>query len=321
MSQVVKTLDNDPDLNSQKATLSQSENSDLVLRNATSEDTKPKKLRNATAKQDPIQELLQRVTAAYTETEVQGMSLEHEFRIVTRADNDNPDIVEVPLELLGFDAEVRELDYGYVQDLALTNERRWPALEVCLWPEYLPKLDPVILLRIISGNHRTAAAREKGLSSLPVRIFKVENEMDFRTLAVYSNASHGLRFKEDECKKQAAYFYQGGKGKSYDEIALIFGKSKSTISRWITGNDSNASRKIAKIVQPEQVSSSSSTSSTLKTPVRAIPTIVQKIEALLIGEGMSVSAQEAKMHIDAISAQKKQRLHALYVWLQEVMEG
>src|SRR5437899_8511499 len=93
----------------------QAENDEtLVLRNATSEEVKPK-LRNATS--ESVQDLLKRVTSAYTETELQGLLLTCEFRVITYAVNGNPDIVEVPLEALGHSSEARELNWDHVQDL------------------------------------------------------------------------------------------------------------------------------------------------------------------------------------------------------------
>jgi len=294
MTQVVNTVDSDLDLNSSRHVKNDSNSV----------------LRNATAKQD----LLQKVVAAYSETELQGLLLKCEFQILTHADNGNPDIVEVPIEVLGHSNEVRELNWAHVQDLVMSDEHTWPPLEVCLWPEYLPKSGLATLLRIISGNHRTSAAKEKGLLSLPVRIFKVEKEVDFRILAIRSNASHGLNFTEDEYKKQAAYLKQ--EGKTLGDIASILSKNKSTISRWLSGADSNASRKIEKIVQSQQVEPSAT-----KMPIRTVPTIAQKIETLLIAENMSVGAQEAREYIQNLSAQKQQRIHALFAWLQEAREG
>lgn len=142
----------------------------------------------------------------------------------------------------------------------------------------------------------------------------MEKEIEFRILAICSNASHGLNFTEEESKKQAAYLRQ--EGKTLDEIALIFCKSKSAISRWLSGADSNASRKIGKPVQPQQVDLSST-----KPIIRTVPTIAQKIETLLIGENMSVDVQEARTYIQNMSSQKQQRLQALFTWLQKVMEG
>lgn len=292
MTQTVKTLDSNLDLNFQK----QAKNDTIPLRNATA-----------------IQELLQKVTAAYSETELQD-KLKCDFQILTYANNGNPDIVEVPVEVLGHSTEVRELNWAHVQDIVMSDEHTWPPLEVCLWPDYKEKTDQSVLLRIISGNHRTSAAKEKGLSSLPVRVFKVEKEIEFRILAIRSNASHGLNFTEDEYKKQAAYLKQ--EGKSLTDIASILSKNKSTISRWLSGADSNASRKNAKAVQPQQVENS-----TPKALVRTVPTVAQKIETLLIGESMSVDALEAKKYIDAISVQKQQRLCMLLAWLQEALEG
>jgi transcriptional regulator with XRE-family HTH domain len=284
----------------------------LALRNATNKDT-TNKLRNATVERDFLQELLQRAAAAYSETELQGLLSTCEFQVLTHADNGNPDIVEVPLEVLGRSTEVRQLNYAHVQDLVMSDEHMWPPLEVCLWPDSKEKQEETVLLRIISGNHRTSAAKEKGLSSLPVRIFKAEREIDFRVLAIRSNASHGLNFTEDECKKQAAYLKQ--EGKTLDVIASILNKSKSTISRWLSGADSNASRKIAKIAQPQ-----STEAPAVKTPIRVVPTVAQKIEALLICENMSVSVQEAREYIDAMPAQKQQRVRTLFAWMQEAME-
>ena len=288
-----------------------------VLRNATSEEVKPK-LRYATS--ESAQDLLKRVTSAYTETELQGLLLASEFRVITYAINGNPDIVDVPIEILGHSSEARELNWDHVHDLALSDESSWPPLEVCLWPDSMQKLDVAILLRIITGNHRTAAAKEKGLKSLPVRIFRVEKEVEFRILAIYSNASHGLKFTEDECKRQARYLRQ--EGKTLDEIAAYFSKNKSTISRWVNDTDLNASRKIAKIVQSQPVGgSSSSASSASKMPIRTVPTVAQKIETLLIAENMSVSVQEAREYIQNLSAQKRQRIHELFAWLQDAREG
>jgi len=283
---------------------------------ATNEDTKSKVLRTQ-REINPAEELRRKVMAAYTDAEL-AQKLGKDFIVVTRAANGNPDIIEFSVDALGLDTQTRPIDRKHVEeDLMPSDESTWDPLEVCFfWPEYAPNLDPLILMRIISGNHRVTAADEP-IKALQMRVYKVETEREFRILAIRSNVSHGLNFTEDQRKTQAIFLRQGGD--SISAIAAIINVNKSTVSRWFSGKDSNASRRTERTTAAEQE----------RKPMLDAPSVVQsgidpaqqKVMGLLMDAKMAGDTAPAQMYIRALKPEQQKSLRALSAWLQEVMEG
>jgi len=129
-----------------------------------------------------------------------------------------------------------------VDMLAETDEAEWDTIEVRLWPDAWEKPSPHVLYHVVSGNHRTSAARKKGLYSLTARIIDAPDEVSYTVAAIKSNTRHGKNFNQEQRLALAQKLAE--QGLSLAEIAKTFNVHKSTVGNWLSGRDSNASKKL-----------------------------------------------------------------------------
>lgn len=162
------------------------------------------------------------------------------------------EIVDIEVLALGLAINhlVRPINDDDVKILADTDESEWDPIEVRVWPDEWPKPYPNVKYHVVSGNHRTSAALLKGLATLKGRIINAPDDLSYTVAAVKSNTRHGRNFTKEERLELA--FKMDAQGLSYAEIAKIFGVHKSTAGNWLSGRDSNASRKKAE-TEPETV--------------------------------------------------------------------
>lgn len=313
MTQVGNSVDTQDDLNLHKLAENNGENS---VAYATDKNVSSKVLRTQRAS-NPADEILRKVTAAYTEAQL--VEKLGDIVVISRAANGNPDVIEFSVDALGLSTEARPIDRKHVEELIISDESTWYPLEVCLWPNYLPQDDLSVLLRIISGNHRVTAAREKDepVKTLQMRVYKVETELEFRILAIRSNVSHGLNFTEDQRKVQASYLCQ--QGQSYSAIAVILQVHKSTISRWLSGTDSNASRKPERA--KEMVQERKPVLNAASFVQSGIDPAQEKVMSLLMSAKKDADVESAQMYIQTLNQEKQASLRELSLWFQKVMEG
>jgi hypothetical protein len=179
--------------------------------------------------------------ATYTESEL--VERLGDITVITYAKNGNPDIIEAPVEMLGYSQEAREIADWHVDELIASDESTWDALKVCFWPDYMDKPSPEIKSRIIGGNHRTKSARAKNppLETLRMRVGKVVDEVDFLRAQVEDNASHGLNYTEDQRKAHAFKFRE--MGVSVRKIAKDLKIKEKTLYNWFSDRDTNKSKK------------------------------------------------------------------------------
>ena len=279
-----------------------------------------KVLRTQRQGNNPIGEILRKATAAYTDQELADW-LGDNYTVITRASNGNPDVIECPVSILGLSTETRPLDQDHVRDLIHSDHTAWEPLEVCFWPQGLQKPEPSVRLRIISGNHRTSAAKEmdQPLEKLSMHIYKVESEVDFRQLAIRTNVAHGLNFSEDQRKINA--FWLKDQGLSQSEIASTLLVNKSTISRWFSGTDSNVSRKKQAGQQPPTFKANTSTPSVHTSKKLTTSAARMKIQALLQDAGMpDGDLAEARGYYRSLKPDLQQKVISLYEWMHQLTE-
>jgi transposase-like protein len=159
------------------------------------------------------------------------------------------DVVDLPVSALGISKPhlVRPLDDVYVAELVETDESEWEPIEVRVWPEEWARPTLDTKYHVVSGNHRTSAARIKNLQSIRGRIIEASDELGYMLAAIRTNARHGRNFSEDDRKSLAAKLK--GLGQSADQIAKLFGVNRATVYNWLSGRDSNASKKKAVVDQ------------------------------------------------------------------------
>lgn len=152
-------------------------------------------------------------------------------------------IIAIPVTQLGISKPhlVRPIDDTYVCELVDTDADSWDPIEVRLWPDEWTKPSPEIEYHVISGNHRTSAACIKKLETLQARIIEASSELDCMVAGIRTNARHGRNFTNNEKRALAAKLRDLGQPSR--EIARLFGVDKSTINNWLSGRDSNASKK------------------------------------------------------------------------------
>ncbi len=162
----------------------------------------------------------------------------------------NEEYTDIPIEQLGINPQylARPIDNNYVKELADTDESEWEPIEVRLWPDNWAKPALGVIYHVVSGNHRTKAAWLKGCSTIRGKIIDCPDHLSYLLAAIRTNARHGRNFSTDERRVLAKRL--SDLGQSYSQIAQAIGVSKATISGWITGNDSNASKKL-KVSEPE----------------------------------------------------------------------
>jgi ParB-like chromosome segregation protein Spo0J len=155
----------------------------------------------------------------------------------------NASVVEIDVIMLGISEEhlVRPIDDQHVAYLRDTDESEWEPIELRRWPDEWPKPSPEVEYHVISGNHRTSAARIKGLKTVRAKVLEVGSDLDYLTAAIRTNTRHGRNFTEDERRVNAAKLKD--LGMSGSQIAKLFGVHKSTVNNWLSGRDTNASKR------------------------------------------------------------------------------
>ncbi len=138
---------------------------------------------------------------------------------------------------------VRPLDENYISELVQTDESVWEPIEVRRWPISWPKSDSMVAYHVVSGNHRTSAAQIKRLSHIRARVIEASDDLSYMIAAIRTNSRHGRNFTEDDRRVLAGKLK--GLGQSADEIASLFSVNRATVYNWLSGRDSNASKKKA----------------------------------------------------------------------------
>jgi ParB-like chromosome segregation protein Spo0J len=218
------------------------------------------------------------------------------------------EIIEIPVEQLGISVPhlVRPIVDEDVDVLAETDETEWDVVEIRLWPEeYEPPATEHIRYHVISGNHRTRAARKKGLATLRCRILEAPDEVSYKLFAIKSNTRHGKNFTSEQRVQLARELQE--LGKSLAEIATVFGVHKSTVSNWLSGRDSNASKKREaeplRNATPELIMSNGH--SALLSMITAAP--------------LNMRSEDARAALALLPAELQEKARKLQAWLDEVL--
>ncbi|HWS84566.1 MAG TPA: helix-turn-helix domain-containing protein [Ktedonobacteraceae bacterium] len=227
------------------------------------------------------------------------------------------EVVAVPITLLGISEEhlVRPINYQHVEELVESDEDEWEPIEFRLWPHNWVKPHPDVRFHIISGNHRRKSADAKDLETIRGKYIKADSELEYMASAIRTNTRHGLNFAEDEKRANAAKLKE--LGMSGAQIAKLFGVHKSTANNWLSGRDTNMSRKQKQEPEPVQ-----------ETPYEELvprETIVssgkRKVMSLLVDAQVNADIEEAIIYVHTLKPAQQELLHHLVGWLQKVIEG
>lgn len=284
MTQVVKTLDNDPDLNSQRHAV---EKISGVARNASVESSNP-------TSEDSV------ARNASIEVYMSG------------------EVIEVPVTMLGISEEhlVRPINYEHVEELIESDENEWEPIEFRLWPANWEKPHPDVEFHVMSGNHRRKSADPKGMEVIRGRYVKADSELEYLQAAIRTNTRHGLNFAKEEKRAHAVRLKE--LGMTGAQIGKLFGVPKATVNNWTSGRDTNASRKQKQEPIPDV---SQDASYELMPREIIVSSGKRKITSLLINAQIDADIEEAKAYLQTLKSTQTDLLHRLIEWLQEVIEG
>jgi hypothetical protein len=231
------------------------------------------------------------------------------------------DIIDVAIESLGISYEhlVRPISEVDVQTLTETDERRWEPIEIRVWPGNWNKPAPGVLYHVISGNHRTSAARIKGLATLRARLIEASDELSYTVAAISSNTTHGRNFTREEYIENAKKLH--ALNLPLGEIASVLGYSKSTVSRWITGSDSHASTKRAQenivlTMSPPAIAPADGYGA-----IAGNDSARQKVMGLLMDAQIQADVIDAQQYLQTLKPLQQSTLRQLSTWLQEVLDN
>lgn len=219
------------------------------------------------------------------------------------------ELVDIKVLELGIaiDHLVRPINDDDVKILADTDESEWDPIEVRVWPDEWPKPYPDVRYHVVSGNHRTSAALIKGLATLKGWIIDAPDDLSYTVAAVKSNTRHGKNFTQEERLVLATRMQI--KGLSLAEIAKTFGVHKSTVGNWLSGRDSNASRKKAE-TEPETVA-------------YATPTSPNKLTGRMLGwitsAPIEIESDKASDALSQLPLALQKKAHSIYQWLSSVL--
>jgi ParB/Sulfiredoxin domain len=153
----------------------------------------------------------------------------------------------IPLSEIGLDLrpirQVRALDEANVHHLMTeTDPAEWDPILVRAWPTSDPFPDgPHPEWQVISGYHRTSAARLLHLAEIRAIVRDdIDTDAKFLGLAMRENQRHGHVMSGDE--KRAVCAQLQALGMSIGAIAKETSIPKSTVSAWLSGRDTNASK-------------------------------------------------------------------------------
>lgn len=168
-----------------------------------------------------------------------------------------PAIQELPLADIGLDTrperQVRTLDPAWVRHLAEeTDPAEWDPIQVRPWPatDPYPPGEEGRPWQVISGYHRTTAARSLRLPTIRGVIVDAPDDASFTLLALKGNLRHGKAMSSEEQK--AAVVRLHALGMSLREIASETRIPKSTVHNWLTNRDTNAGRMSRTGQQPDR---------------------------------------------------------------------
>jgi transcriptional regulator with XRE-family HTH domain len=221
------------------------------------------------------------------------------------------EIVDIEVRLLGISYEhlVRPIVEEDVEALAETDETEWDPIEVRAWPDEWEKPAPQVLFHVVSGNHRTRAARKKGLATLRGMLKILPDDLSYTVAAVKSNTRHGKNFTQEQRLGLAKTLSE--QGLSLAEIAKVFGVHKSTVGNWLSGRDSNASKKKDTAVE-EAVAYATA----------ALPTneVTSKLLGWLAVAPISLRAEDARRALRSLPDGMQLKARQMKTWLAEVMQ-
>jgi len=141
--------------------------------------------------------------------------------------------------------QVRELDFVWVRHLAEeTDPAEWDSIQVRRWPstDPFPPDEGPYEWQVISGYHRTSAARLLNMSTLRASIVEAETETAFTLLAIKGNLRHGKPMSSDE--QRVVVRRLRTLGLSEGEIARQTGIPKGTVHNWLSGRNTNGGRSV-----------------------------------------------------------------------------
>lgn len=220
------------------------------------------------------------------------------------------ELVDIKVLELGIalDHLVRPINDDDVKILADTDESEWDPIEVRIWPDEWPKPYPDVKYHVVSGNHRTSAALIKGLATLKGWIIDAPDDLSYTVAAVKSNTRHGKNFTKEE--RLALAFKMDAQGLSPVEIGKTFGVHRSTVWNWLSGRDSNASRKKT---EPET-----------ETVAYATPTISpNKLTGKMLGwitsAPIEIESDKASRALSELPPSLQEKARSIHQWLSSVL--
>lgn len=161
----------------------------------------------------------------------------------------------IPLAVIGLDLrperQIRPLDWAHVQHLVdETDPAEWDPIEVRSWPESDPfPTGEMPLYQVISGYHRTSAARRLGLAMIrTIVVDDANDDASFTVRALRGNLRHGKGMTTEE--KRDVVRRLRTLGMSESDIAKETGTPKGTVHNWLTGRNTNAGRAPVRTHQP-----------------------------------------------------------------------
>lgn len=219
------------------------------------------------------------------------------------------EIIDIPVRELGIshDHLIRPIVEEDVAVLAETDETEWDPIEVRLWPDEWEKPASHVRYHVISGNHRTSAARRKGLSSLKGKLLDVPDERSYTIAAVKSNTRHGKNFTQEQRLALAQKLSE--QGLSLAEISKVFGVHKSTVGNWLSGRDSNSSKK-----RQEEDTVAYATTEHPTNEVSA------KLLGWLAVAPINVNVQDAKLALHSLPDGLQVKAQQIRAWLEALMQ-
>lgn len=222
------------------------------------------------------------------------------------------EIQDFEVRLLGINHDhlVRPIVEEDVDVLAETDATEWEPIEIRLWPDEWEKPAPHVCFHVVSGNHRTSAARKKGLATLKGKVIDAPDDRSYTVAAVRSNTRHGKNFTQEQ--RLALAMKLSGQGLSLSEIAKTFGVHKSTVGNWLSGRDSNASKK-----RQEQ----EETTVAYATPQLANNEISRKLLGWLAVAPLDIPTEHARHELRSLPDGLQEKACMMQKWLALVLES
>ncbi len=220
-----------------------------------------------------------------------------------------PEIIDIELRLLGIshDHLVRPIVEEDVEVLAETDETEWEPIEVRTWPDAWEKPATHVCFHVVSGNHRTSAARKKGLTTLKGKIIQAPDELSYTVAAVKSNTRHGKNFTQEQ--RLALAQKLSDQGLSLSEIAKTFGVHKSTVGNWLSGRDSNATKKR---LTPNPVA--------YATPIHVTNEVSAKLLGWIAVAPLMLSIEDARLGLHSLPPALQGKAQQMLTWLGDVLQ-